>query len=211
MKIIFWSFVDDVINKYVILNKSLQRLSKYYDFYALCSGKKSTGYINDLYNANIIESENNLCLKSKLLFDHLKNINFDVLIKIDMDSVLMDEKFLIKNIKHNIIPMSIMGNLRKSKTYGIIYVRGGCNATHSSVIKKIDMIVPPNKKEYQIFDKYYSDACNNINTKYIDFPLFEISKSYSNKLPVWHPIKNGNRLNLFKKALDVYKKNHENP
>ncbi len=186
MRVIFWTLVDDVLSEYIELNKPLQDISKKYELYAMCSGEKSIDLIKKNYVANIIETVNDVRLKGKALFEVLKKRDdYDVLIKIDLDALVLDVNKLLLEIESHILPMTIMGNLRRSFT-GRMYIRGGCHAVHRTVIDKIQMKIPVEKTG---FDNPYNIAVLETGACQIDHHLFEICDNPTGNFPVWHPPK----------------------
>lgn len=205
MKLIFWTLVDDILADYLPLNKPLQDLSKKYELYMLCSGNKSIKLSKQYYKSNIIVTHNDVRFKGKKLFENLKTrSDYDVLVKIDLDAIILDLPKLISEIESNIKPMTIVGNQRESYT-GRKYIRGGCNATHRTVIDKIVMEVPTQPTG---FDNPFNMGVLRAGATQINHHLFEICDIPTGNFPVWHPskIKEGVegiplRLKMFKKVM----------
>lgn len=186
MKLIFWTLVDDVLIDYFPLNKPLQDLSREYELYMMCSGDKSIQSAKQHYNINIIRTENDVRLKGKVLFDNLKKrSDYDVLVKIDLDAVILDLPKLVSEIETFVNPMTIVGNQRRSAS-GRMYIRGGCNATHRTVIDRIEMEVPNAPTG---FDNPFNIAVLKTGATQINHPLFEICDKPTGNSPVWHPPK----------------------
>jgi cbb3-type cytochrome oxidase cytochrome c subunit len=157
--------------------------------------------VKKLYpNAIIIKGKNHLQQKFIQLGSELLDVDFDVLVKIDLDAILFNYQEVL-DIASKCPPESILGNKR---TLGDrIYIRGGCNACHASVIKRFVI-----KGFHQTFKGMDFDIpfCIQSKANLVDYQIFEISEKYSGKLPVWHPLQNTTKLIQFRKCIEIYNK-----
>lgn len=197
--IIFWTFVDISNIEFAIANKFLQEISKDYKCYFICSG--NIGEIIKKYycDPQIIESENNIQLKGELFYNRIKKEKFDVLIKVDVDALILDKGRLFNAVKN--LEREAMGVVHSS-VYGN-YIRGGCNAVDQKAVKDINIKESSyfNKNE---FDFIFALAIKKAKIKIIDYPLFEVSENWTGNVPVWHPpkVKLDKRLLIFKEQLN---------
>lgn len=218
MKIIFWTNTYDDGCNYISSNLSLQRISKCHDFYFMNSGTDSEYCVNKFYKGHIINCENDVSIKGKVLFDLLKlKSDYDILVRVDLDAIVFDLEKLKEIIRENLLGRhAVMGNVKKfrgmkrdkrkhqvSKPYrGIKYVRGGCHATSRSVIDSIDMM--DDKKIG--FDIPYAVSFRETGCDVIPKPIFEINSKYSYHRPVWHPTGKGlDKLETYMKNMNLYK------
>lgn len=189
---IFWFLVDDVVNPYLDLNSSLQKLSHKYPFYAMCSGVSCHKHIRRAYDAKIIVTENDLRVKGRTLFRLLRERNdYDVAVKLDSDSVVMDVGWLLAMIEEHIQPMTVIGLKRRGPVTGGWYIRGGCQASHHTVIERTELDISETRAKD--FDFCFTEAAIRSGVKFINVPLFEIGQTYSGNSPVWHPDKDSGR------------------
>jgi len=212
MKFIFWTNIYDQGIGYMEANTSFQDLSKLHETYFMATGEKCIDVAKNLYNSKIIECDNDKAIKGKVLFDTLKSRNdYDVLIRLDLDAVVLDLEGLLKRIEDNIQDHSVLGNVRrikgkspqKRKFRGLQYVRGPCTATTSSVIDKIDMDISMKLG----FDIPYATSFKKTGAKIISCNLYETKRSYRGNLPAWHWHKKGkHKVIALKKVIDLYEK-----
>ena len=198
---IFWTGSDESIFNFMEHNKPLISLSNQYELYIAHTGKKG-GRLRRLYpNANIIECDSNVRpLKGAQIISLLKSTQFDIVVRLCPDAVVMDLNRLIAMTQHVAGMRALIGNVvvkKKSNKPTRTWVRGACNATTKEVIDAIKMKVGPKAKS---FDQPFSDAVVRAGAKLIDRPLFEIGDVYSGKFPVWHPVQRsiGARFESFK-------------
>jgi len=207
MRLIFWTFADGGSSGYLRYNKSLQELSQEYDFYFLCSGNRGNKLVRKHFRAQVLPCENNIQEKSQLLLKHFQMLSSfrgvqddDVLVKIDLDAVLFDLPELVRRIKKNIKPESIMGNYREQfvtndqgdREVSLSYVRGACQAMPISTVKKVSFECD-DRYGISDFDIPFCEQVQNRGIKLIDCPLFEINNKYTYTHPVWHPDKKARR------------------
>ena len=211
MKFIFWTNSWDGGAEYLEKNTSLQDISQKHDFYFMNSGDKSEQIIKNLYNGKCINCENDKAIKGKVLFEELKDVSYDVLIRIDLDAIIFDLDRLLLKIENSITEdkLCVLGNTKRfvgrkqgNKKYrGIEYVRGACNAASKNVIDKINMIT----EEKAGFDIPYAMSFHKMNCKLVSCKLFELNNKYTGKYPVWHPKGKGTaKLRAFLKEIEKY-------
>jgi hypothetical protein len=141
--------------------------------------------------------------KSQLLLKHFQMISSfrgvqddDVLVKIDLDAVLFDLPELVRRIKNNIEPYSILGNYREQiftndkggGEFSLGYIRGACQAMPISTVNKVSFECD-DKHKVSDFDVPFCEQAQKNGIKLIDSPLFEINTKYTYTHPVWHPDK----------------------
>lgn len=193
MKFIFWTNIYDEGLRYLENNTSIQNLSKKHELYLMANGKKCVDMAKSLYQGEIIESINDKAVKGKLLFDVLKSrTDYDVLVRLDLDAVVIDSNKLINLIEPKIENQhAVVGHIKTFKGRkewnkrfsGISYVRGPCNATSKSVIDQIEMDISfPNAG----FDIPYAISFKKTGCKFVKCALYEDRESYKGILPVWH-------------------------
>lgn len=192
MHLIFYTFLDVSNQVYLELNDSLVRITKEYPLYFLNSGVDSERICQRGYEkANVIHCSNNMQLKFNKLMGELKDVDYDILVKIDLDSIIFDYDRLIQMVLET-KPNQFRGVLRTVK--GITYTRGGCNACHRSTIANFRFNLSGNCMDVDI------PMGEQLECERIDIPLFEINDNYTGTAPVWHPEKI-NKLKLFKEHL----------
>lgn len=194
---VFFTMADDCIAEYIEINKPLRDVSKKYRLVTVCSGTKAPDMMNRLYRTEILECDNSFPVKGDVLLKYLKKTSdYDCVIKIDLDALIFDIRGLLNLISANLKPMSLMGNRRKH------YIRGGCNALNADLTPLMNSLSEhgsrPNK-----FDDYYCAEVLRTGGKLQDRALFEMSKSYTRTLPVWHPHKR-NKLKYIAKGITGY-------
>ena len=216
MKFIFWTNIYDQGIGYMEANTSFQDLSKLHETYLMATGEKCQEVAKSLYNGKIIECDNDKAVKGKVLFEALKARNdYDVLIRLDLDAVVIDLEGLLKRIETNIQDHSVLGNVRKIKGKsprkrqfkGLKYVRGPVTATTRSVIDKIDMDVSMELG----FDIPYATSFKETGAKIISCNLYETRRDYKGNLPAWHWHKKGkHKRYALKKVIDIYEQRSKN-
>lgn len=197
---IFWTFVDEVIEDFVRENKSFQKIAEKYDCYFICTTESDADLVRKYYKkSHFLFEENDLQKKGIKFFDNLPEANW--MVKLDMDALVMNLKWLRKEIQATETCRGIVKeDLRQT------YIRGGCNVVVGDVARRItlkaDYGVPGGKMN---FDYILGKALEGIEME--NRKLFEIGKEYQGKAPVWHPPKLGlkRRLEIFKSQLELCK------
>jgi len=204
-RVVFWISADDIIEDYIVHNYALQDLSKKHEVYFVCSGNIESK-ICSLYNAKILNCDNNMSMKGKVLYKAIKEKeNFDILIRVDADAIIMNVDWLIDlAYEHVYKRIAIVGNLGIKEETGQTYIRGGCNATSKEVVKLVDIEV--NLSDTGTFDAPFNNEIRKNKVNLVGKDLFEQNGAFNGNCPVWHPpqIELSKRFLIFKKNQDLY-------
>lgn len=208
---IFYVTIDKCINWYTKMNKSMQDLCGKYKLIMLSSNTNYNIIKNKYPKAELIHSKyNSFPHKTILLFEYLKNIRYDFLIRLDMDSIIYDIDRILQVSNKYANRIVYVGNKKTLKNRipkffrpHNTYIRGACNVTTKNTIDfmRTRLDVNYGAKPFDLF------FCKNLienDIQLIDDPLFEINTIYTGRYPVWHPQKHKKKY-LFKKQIEQYK------
>lgn len=200
---IFWSPTDPCIRNFIVSNKSHIQVSHQFPFYFVCSGGIDTDIIN-LYGSKsliLISQKNRMRTKGKILFDAIRNLDFDVLIRVDMDAIIFDLQWLLKEAEIATKFKCVAGKIKRGNLVSgnkEKYVRGGCHVVSKEIAHNIYMTDEPGT-----FDSAFSVYAKKAGASLLDTNTFEESISYSKNSPVWHPKKKKNRFYNFLKHIKL--------
>jgi len=215
-RLIFWISVHSKIIKYFDANVCLHRLCDKFPVYLMCSGKVQgvpcNEYVASRCNAICMQSQNNMTLKGKLLFDELKSRNdYDAVVRTDLDALVIKPRLLVSMAKRFVVGKHVvMGNVikvlanKKTKARTEL-LRGAGHITSKSVIDAIDMIV---RNRVRGFDTPYFASVRRTGATIVRRNCFELGPRYSGKLPIWHPPKHKDpkKYRIFTKQVKRWKK-----
>ena len=179
---IFWTGAADCVADYYIHNRRLQAISQRFPLYIVYSGRSD--YLTKYYpNATLIPCENEW--KAKLIRVHgvLKvRDDYDYVVRFCPDAIIKDVDWLLRRIEEGTQGFSTTAVGNQATFNGVVYLRGGCNATPMSVFQKLNPGV--SDRDY---DTWYTLAIQAAGGQIRDWPLFEINVKYTGQMPVWHP------------------------
>lgn len=186
---VFWTGAADIVSDYLIHNRRLQAISQQYPLYVVYSGRSD--YLEGCFpNAFLIPCENEWKSKLIQMYRELKDCDCDFVIRFCPDAIIKDVDWLLRRIAEGTqgLPDTAVGN--QANFNGVVYIRGGCNATPMSLFHKLNL--GSSDRDY---DTWYTLAIQAAGGHIRDWPLFEINDRYTGQMPVWHPTQyeNGHR------------------
>jgi hypothetical protein len=190
-KIVFWSPIDPCVEEFFVKNPSLPAVSDVFPYVFVC-----TNGIDKLVKercgdkAITIEArKNNMRLKGTTAFEHIRGMDFDICIRLDIDTIVFDLKRLI-SMASVTKPNQLLGwkNVHKKNKKNLPYIRGGCHACGRFIIDNIAPLGHGSEFDYRM-TRFAEEAGGEI----VDCRLFEESHDYAGSAPAWHPVKKRKR------------------